>query len=132
MVQCKYCKADLSNPRNNYCSNRCRIDLEYQQNIEKWFSGILTGLRGINTFAISGYVKRYLREKHNDSCQRCGWNEKHPDTGEVPLEVHHIDGNFFNTVENNIELLCPNCHSLTSTYRARNKGMGRARQKATT
>jgi hypothetical protein len=27
-----------------------------------------------------------------------------------------------------LQLLCPNCHSLTSTYRARNKGKGRARR----
>ena len=38
-------------------------------------------------------------------------------TGNSPLEVHHIDGDYTNNDEDNLELLCPNCHSLTNTYK---------------
>lgn len=36
------------------------------------------------------------------------------------LELHHIDGNKLNNNFNNLQLLCPNCHSLTSNFRGRN------------
>ena len=34
-------------------------------------------------------------------------------------------GNFENNSETNLTLLCPNCHSLTPTYKGANKGNGR-------
>lgn len=39
----------------------------------------------------------------------------------IPLELEHIDGNSSNNVLSNLTLLCPNCHSLTTTYRGKNK-----------
>ena len=37
------------------------------------------------------------------------------------LQVDHIDGNPDNNKGNNLRLLCPNCHSLTPTYKGGNK-----------
>ena len=37
-------------------------------------------------------------------------------TNKIPLELHHKDGDYRNNNEDNLELLCPNCHSLTSNY----------------
>ena len=71
-------------------------------------------------------------DKYNQQCSKCGWNKINPFTGRIPLEVHHKDGDYTHNEENNLELLCPNCHSLTSTYKASNKGSGRmARNKYT-
>lgn len=39
----------------------------------------------------------------------------------IPLELEHIDGNSCNHRLENLELLCPNCHATTSTYRGKNK-----------
>lgn len=39
----------------------------------------------------------------------------------IPLELDHIDGNNKNNSLDNLRLLCPNCHALTSTYRGKNK-----------
>ncbi|PVC87418.1 HNH endonuclease signature motif containing protein [Streptomyces sp. CS131] len=39
----------------------------------------------------------------------------------LPLEVDHIDGNWRNNQQQNLRLLCPNCHSTTDTYRGRGK-----------
>jgi len=39
----------------------------------------------------------------------------------IPLELEHIDGNSSNNKIDNLTLLCPNCHSLTPTFRGRNK-----------
>lgn len=38
----------------------------------------------------------------------------------IPLELNHKDGRDWNNVRDNLELLCPNCHALTPTYRGRN------------
>lgn len=64
-------------------------------------------------------------EKYNAKCCRCGWSEVNQYTGNIPLEIEHIDGNYLNNNEENLILLCPNCHSLTSTYKGANKGHGR-------
>ena len=31
---------------------------------------------------------------------------------EIPLELHHIDGNHYNNSFENLIILCPNCHAL--------------------
>lgn len=49
-------------------------------------------------------------------CTACGltgeWNG-----GRLVLEVDHIDGRFWNNVEDNLRFLCPNCHSQQETNR---------------
>ena len=36
-----------------------------------------------------------------------------------------LDGNYLNNSEDNLDLICPNCHSLTPTYKGANLGNGR-------
>ena len=38
----------------------------------------------------------------------------------ITLEIHHIDGNNKNNELSNLQILCPNCHSQTDNYRAKN------------
>lgn len=47
-------------------------------------------------------------------CERCGGTQWLG--GKIPLEIHHKDGNRYNNVLDNIELLCPNCHSLENNH----------------
>lgn len=52
-------------------------------------------------------------------CNRCGikdWNNE-----PITLEIEHKDGDNWNNVKENLELLCPNCHSQTTTYRRNRK-----------
>lgn len=44
----------------------------------------------------------------------------------IPLELHHVNGERTDHRLENLQLLCPNCHALTDTYRARNKRKGEA------
>jgi hypothetical protein len=63
------------------------------------------------------WFKKYLISKQGDKCCQCGWCGVHPTTGNVMVELDHIDGNPKNNTINNVRLLCPNCHSLTPTFR---------------
>lgn len=65
-------------------------------------------------------------EKTKNKCQLCGWSKKNIITNKVPLEVDHLDGNSENNVEDNLRMICPNCHSLSPTFRNLNKGNGRS------
>jgi 5-methylcytosine-specific restriction endonuclease McrA len=58
--------------------------------------------------------KRLLDEQGNKcaSCNRVKWLGK-----QIKLELHHKDGDQTNNERENIELLCPNCHSFTDTWR---------------
>ncbi len=75
-----------------------------------------------NRFPISSYrlKMRMLREGVLKAmCNKCGGTEW---MGEpIPLELEHRDGNPSNNVLGNLELLCPNCHAQTPTYRSRNR-----------
>lgn len=71
---------------------------------------------------MSGHVRRYLFEKNNNQCEKCGWGEKNLYTKKIPLEIHHIDGDYKNNIESNLQLLCPNCHALTSNFKSRGQG----------
>ena len=111
-----------------YCSNKCQRDYEYNNRIKDWKEGkLVVDYDQVNS-SLKSYIKRYMFEKYGSRCSKCGWGEVNPYSGKVPLEVEHRDGNFLNNVEENLDLLCPNCHSLTSTYKALNKGNGRKAQ----
>ena len=124
--KCKVCDHSVSRNMNTYCSVKCAQELRYRQYIARWKAGLETGNRGKKILSVSAYVRRYLMKKCKEQCSRCGWAEKNPVTGRVPLTIEHIDGNWKNTVEDNLDLICPNCHSLTPTYGALNKGNGRS------
>lgn len=109
-MKCKYCPKSLNTGRT-YCSGACRS--RHLSDVE------VEAGRG-NTRSI----RRYLLQHKGEMCDRCGTVEWFHET--VPLEVDHIDGNSTNNELTNLRLLCPNCHAQTPTFKARNKGKGRA------
>lgn len=109
-----------SKSAGKYCSHACQKAHEYKVFISKWIDGEVSGTVGKK--GISKHVRRYMFEKYNSKCCLCGWGESHPLDGRIPLEVDHIDGDWKNTTEANLRLICPNCHSLTHTYKSRNRG----------
>lgn len=120
---CLNCGSKL-NRKGKYCNNNCQMEYQYKTYIDDWKNGLETGLSG--EYQISSHIKKYLYNKYNNKCCKCGWSKTNPYTGNIPLEIEHIDGNYQNNHEGNLELLCPNCHSLTKTYKGANRGHGRA------
>ena len=59
-----------------------------------------------------------------DKCSICGWHDKLKSTKFTPCELDHIDGNPHNHHISNLRIICPNCHSLTHTYRKRKRVEG--------
>ena len=111
---CLFCGKELKSKQKKYCNKNCQYEYEYKTYIEKWKQGLVDGIVGND--GLSFHIRRYLFEKNNNKCENCNWGEVNIYTGNVPLQVHHIDGNAINNDENNLQLLCPNCHSLTNNY----------------
>jgi 5-methylcytosine-specific restriction endonuclease McrA len=92
--------------------------------VEKWKRGEISGHTG-KTRKVKPFVRDYMMAKARYACQKCGWSKKNPITNSVPLQTNHIDGDSSNTKEDNLEAICPNCHSLTPNFMGLNKGRGR-------
>lgn len=115
---CLNCGKKLYKGQYKYCSNACQQEYKRKEYIEKVSNGEESGLKKSgNTTKISDSIRTYLFKKYNNKCQKCGWGEINPTTGKCPLEIHHKDGNRNHNDLDNLELLCPNCHSLTPNYK---------------
>lgn len=123
---CLHCNVVLGlRHKITYCSNKCQLLRKRRIWVNAWKKGEESGSIGITAKNISGHLKHYLHDKFGHKCSVCGWNKKHPITGKVPLEIEHMDGDSENNTENNLQLLCPNCHALTPFYKNLNRGKGR-------
>lgn len=60
-------------------------------------------------------------------CELCGWCERSVD-GRIPVELDHINGDRYDNRIENLRVLCPNCHSLQTTHRGRNKKVALRRE----
>ena len=121
---CLWCGGIIGKNAFKYCSLQCKADYVYHIWINKWKLNIK--IKSSKT-KCPAQIRRYLLEKNKNSCSECGWDIANKYNGIVYLEVEHIDGDFTNNKEKNLKLLCPNCHSLTSTYKALNAGKGKRR-----
>ncbi len=95
--------------------------MERAENVARWLA---TGVCWPGS-AQGHYVRTFLLADQDGLCAICSatttWNA-------LPLRfvLDHIDGDSTNNVRTNLRLVCPNCDSQLSTYKARNRGNGRA------
>lgn len=118
MPICKNCSTEFKHKRNTFdyfCNNKCQQEYTFNIRYQNWING--------NIEHSSKFLKRVLIKKNGNYCSVCGineWNEK-----PLKLELEHKDGDSSNDNEYNLCLICPNCHSQTTTYKGANKGRGR-------
>jgi len=68
-------------------------------------------------------VRAGLKQKLCEVCGIAAWNGRR-----ITLALHHVNGDRLDNRIENLQLLCPNCHSQTDTFAGRN---GRAAAQAT-
>lgn len=124
---CIYCDNEIIGNGNKYCSYQCQQNFQRMEKVKKWLNGEHLGIRGKTQTA--KWIKWYLVSTYGEKCQQCGWSQRNNYTGNIPIELDHIDGDFTNNDKNNLRLLCPSCHSLTPHYKGANKKKGRPRAK---
>jgi hypothetical protein len=56
-----------------------------------------------------------LKEHKCENCLQTEWLGK-----PIPIQLHHINGNNHDNQLCNLQILCPNCHSLTDNYCSKN------------
>lgn len=121
----KFFKYKPSQSNGKYCCCQCAADGKRKHYISEWILGKNDGGNG---FELSNHIRHYLLEQTNYKCPKCGWGEINPHTKKVPLEIDHIDDDPFNHSPSNLQVLCPNCHSLKTKPPSKSKG-GRYKNK---
>lgn len=72
-----------------------------------------------STYQSNKLRQRLLKESvFEHKCSNCNNSEWLGNS--IPLELEHINGDSSDNRLENLTLLCPNCHSLTPTYRGKN------------
>lgn len=113
---CVMCGGKCSTRKSKFCSTQC--DIQYRKLVQK---------KRIESGEVTRHnaIRKYLINIRGPKCESCGWDKINPKSGKCPIEMEHIDGNHNNNAFSNLKLLCPNCHSLTPTYKGLNRGHGR-------
>jgi 5-methylcytosine-specific restriction endonuclease McrA len=65
--------------------------------------------------------RRQVIREQSDCCNHCGLSEWRGKP--IALEIEHKNGIHADNARENLEAICPNCHSQTDTWRGRNKSV---------
>ena len=93
------------------------IGLGFKPKNTKPLEEILTENSHYQSFKLKKRLfKEGIKEQKCEYCNNTEWMGK-----PIPLELHHIDGDNTNNKLENLQILCPNCHAQTDTYRGLNR-----------
>ena len=116
---------DKSSSAQKCCSREHHFLYRNNLLINNWLNGKWDGSKE-KTGEISLTIRNYILQKNNNACERCGWTGVNPYSNKTVIQIHHKDGDYKNNSVENLEVLCPNCHSMTDTNGSLNKkGNGR-------
>ncbi len=120
---CLNCGEKLGNHTRKFCNSNCQREYNSKVYIEKWKNGEVNGCDTNGN--MSRQIRKYMIEKVGGKCECCGYDKTNPFTNLSILQIHHVDGNCMNNNEENLQVLCPNCHALTENFGRRNTKSGR-------
>lgn len=114
--KCQFCEKSFK-PRG--MQNHIRIVHEGRTNSiitgkPTWNKGLVSADFSLNG---KGNHKGVLLKERGHKCEKCNnteWLGK-----PITIQLEHKDGNHFNNEKENLQLLCPNCHSQTETFNRR-------------
>ena len=101
-----------------YCSHECWAEGTKKKAIEDWKQNKIIGHD--SRYKIRQTIREYILESRDYKCEKCGFSGFNPYTGKSILQLHHKNGDAADTSEENIEVLCPNCHAMTENFGSRN------------
>ena len=110
---CQYCGKENKyrySSGNKYCNVKCQMAEKQDKVLTEFLNGTYTNKTG----KFPGVAKDYVFEQQGKKCGICGikdWNGQ-----PIVFQADHIDGDSSNLKPNNLQMICPNCHSQTDTW----------------
>lgn len=119
--QCLVCNNFTKRKKSLFCSPKCKKNHDFLRKIRNWCLGndIYDGKK----IKKPTVIKRLVITMNGYVCDPCGLSSLY-NGKRLTLELDHINGDATNNNKDNVRLLCPNCHSLTPTFKGKNKGNG--------
>ena len=109
---CAWCGKPLKNITSKLCkTGQCKLLYNVQQFLDGKYVNRIPKISSIRLYYI------HIRGHRCEECKNTLWLNKL-----IPLELHHKDGDYTNNKNENVKLVCRNCHSFTDTFCGKNKG----------
>ena len=112
---CVRCGGDFYGSKSKvFCREECSVAYRNENTFQQFLKGKIHS---------PATVRKYLIKLRGSVCEECRQSEWRGSP--IPLDVHHLNGDWKNDHPDNLRLLCKNCHALTPEYGGRNRGKGR-------
>lgn len=94
-----------SQSSGKYCSHKCRSEYLIKQRFKE-------------NVAWNKRMGTYLKEVRGNRCEVCGITEHNGKP--LTFQIDHINGDRMDNRYENLQVICPNCHTQTKTWGVKN------------